>query len=84
MRLQQISEALGVNITTFFEQGKKHPNVSDIALRYAPGADSPDTVQPLNKEEIILLKLFRKTKNRKAREGIIRQLRGVVELENRK
>ncbi|MCK4486139.1 MAG: helix-turn-helix transcriptional regulator, partial [Desulfobacterales bacterium] len=34
MRLQQISKALGVNITAFFEEGKRAPQVSDLALRY--------------------------------------------------
>ena len=84
MRLQQISEALGVNITTFFEEGKRAPQVSDLALRYTPGGDPFETIQPLNKEEMTLLKLFRKTRNRKVREGIIKQLRGVIELENQK
>ena len=83
-RLQQISEALGVNITVFFEEGERPLKVSDLALKYAPDVDSLDPVQPLNKEEITLLKLFRKTKNKKIREGVIMQLRGVIELENRK
>lgn len=84
MRLQQISEALGVNITTFFKEEEKSPQVSDLALRYTPGGDSFETIQPLNKEEMTLLKLFRKTRNRKAREGIVKQLRMVIELENQK
>ena len=84
MRLQQISEALGVNITLFFEEGERIPKVSDHALRYTPGGDPVQTYQPLNKEEITLLKLFRKTRNRKVREGILKQLRGVIELENQK
>jgi len=84
MRLQQVSEALGVHITTFFEEGKRGPQVSDLALRYTPGGDPFETIQPLNKEEMTLLKLFRKTGNRKVREGIIKQLRGVIELENQK
>ena len=84
MRLQQISEALDVNISEFFEEGERIPKVSDIALRYAPGVDPLETFLPLNKEEITLLKLFRKTRNRKVREGILKQLRGVIELENQK
>jgi len=84
MRLQQVAEALGVNISVFFEEREKPPKVSDIALSYTPGAAPLDAVYPLNKEEITLLKLFRKTKNRKVREGIIKQLRGVIELENKK
>ena len=84
MRLQQISKALGVNITAFFEEGERIPKVSDLALRYTPGGDPLETFQPINKEEITLLKLFRKTKNRKVREGILKQLRGVIEVENQK
>ena len=84
VRLQQIAETLGVNISTFFEEGKRAPQVSDHALRYIPGGDPFETIQPLNKEEMTLLKLFRKTKNRKIREGIIKQLRGIIELESRR
>jgi len=84
MRLLQISEALGVKITVFFEEGEEIPRVSDFASRYTSGGAPLTTSQPLNKEEITLLKLFRRTKNRKVREGILRQLRGVVEVENQK
>ena len=84
MRLQQISEVLGVNITAFFEDEVMTPKVSDFALTYSPEGDRLETFQPLDKEEIILLKLFRKTKNKKIREGILKQLRGVIELENQK
>jgi len=85
MRLQQISKALGVNIGVFFEEGEKTATkVSDFALRYTPVGDPVDIFLPLNKEETTLLKLFRKTKNRNVREGIIKQLRGVVELESKK
>lgn len=84
MRLQQISEALGVNISSFFEEGEKTPKVSDFPLTYTPGSTAPETFQPLNKEEINLLKLFRKTRNKKVREGILKQLHGIVELEGQK
>ncbi len=84
VRLQQISEVLGVDITSFFEQGESLPKVSDFAIEYTSGKELRKTFPPLNKEEITLIKLFRKTKNRKIREGIIKQLRGVIELESRK
>jgi len=84
MRLQQISEVLGVNITAFFEEEEKIPKVSDSALRYTPGGAPLEMFLPLNKEEMTLLKLFRKTKNRKIREGILKQLHGVIELESQK
>jgi len=82
MRLQQISEALGINITAFFEEEKGALKVSDHALKYNSREESIETFQPLDREEITLLKLFRKTRNKKVREGIIKQLRGIVELEN--
>ena len=84
MRLLQISEALGVHITAFFEEEEGIPRVSDFPSRYTSGGDPPETIQPFNKEEITLLKLFRRTKNRKVREGILKQLRGVIEVENQK
>ena len=84
VRLQQIAEALGVNISIFFEEGGKAPQVSDYVLRYIPEGDPFETIQLLNKEEMTLLKLFRKTRNRKVREGIIKQLRGIIELESQK
>ncbi|MBC8198501.1 MAG: helix-turn-helix transcriptional regulator [Desulfobacteraceae bacterium] len=84
MRLQQISEAFGINITTFFEEGKSALKVSDHALKYNSGGDPIETFRPLDKEEMTLLKLFRKTRNKNLREGIIKQLRGIIELENQK
>ena len=83
MRLQQISEAFGVNIITFFDDGERPLKVSDLALRYTPGRDTLESFQPINNEEITFLKLLRKIRNRKIREGMIKQLRGIVELENR-
>ncbi len=82
MRLQQLSEAFGINIVKFFEEKEKTLEVSDIALKYTPGEDRIESFPPLNKQEITLLKLFRKTRNKKVREGIIKQLRGIVEMEN--
>jgi transcriptional regulator with XRE-family HTH domain len=84
MRLQQISDALGVHITLFFEEGESIPKVSDYPRKYTPKGDNLENIQPLNKEEITLLKLFRKIKNRKIREGVLKQLRGIIEIENQK
>lgn len=83
MRLQQISDSLGVSITAFFEEDTP-PKVSDFTLKYSPRGDRLDIFQPINREEMTLLKLFRKIKNRKVREGIVKQLRGVVELEKQR
>ena len=84
MRLQQISEALGINIAVFFEDMETSPKVSDPASSYTAGGDRLEAFPSFSKEEITLLKLFRKVKNRKVREGILKQLRGVVEVENEK
>ena len=81
-RLQQISEALGIEITGFFREETKGPIVRDVGTGYGPEGDSFRMNQPLTPEEIRLLKLFRKTKNKKVREGILQQLRGIIELEN--
>ena len=67
----------------FFETEEKTPKVSDQPLKYIPERDTVYDLQPLSKEEIILLKIFRKIRNKNLREGIIKQLRGVSELENR-
>jgi len=84
MRLKQIAEALGVRLTSFFEEEEKTLKVTDFSIEYAPDKETSDIFHPRNKEEITLLKLFRKIKNKKLREGILKQVRGVVELENQK
>jgi len=77
-RLQQISEALGVAMADFFEKGEKVPRVASPSVEYGVGGEE-DRV--LDREGILLVKLFRRIKNRKVREGFLRQLRGIVELE---
>jgi transcriptional regulator with XRE-family HTH domain len=81
-RLQQISDALGIEITVFFRKETKGPVVRDVGMEYGPEGDSLKMTQPLTPEEIRLLKLFRKTKNKKVREGILQQLKGIIEIEN--
>ena len=84
MRLQQISEALDVSITDFIGEGPKGSKVSDYKPGYGNAVSHREVFQILNKEEKTLLRLFRRVKNKKIREGILRQLRGVVELEGQK
>ena len=81
-RLQQIAKALGIEITVFFREDTKGAMVRDVGTGYGPEGDSLRMNQPLTPEEIRLLKLFRKTKNKKVREGILQQMRGIIELEN--
>ena len=82
-RLAQISQSLGVPITDFFEE-EMVPNLSDCSKKYASGGKSPLAMSPLTTEEINLLKLFRTTQNKNVRQGILKQLRGVAEIEQRK
>lgn len=81
MRLYQISEALGVDISHFFGGEKTPPNLSDASLKYTPGGDDPRNLQPLNKDEITLLKLFRKIENKKLRECVFNQIKGIIDIE---
>jgi transcriptional regulator with XRE-family HTH domain len=83
-RLQQLSEALGIHITSFFEEGNFVPKVSGPTLEYAPGEPPLECSQLLNKEEVIILKFFRKIRNKKLREGLLKQIRGIIELEKKK
>jgi transcriptional regulator with XRE-family HTH domain len=82
-RLQQISAALDTNINTFFEAKESALQVSGPTLKYDPTESSTHTPSLLNAEEATFLKLFRKLKNKKFREGILRQLKGIIELEKK-
>lgn len=81
MRLEQIAKALGVHITRFLDEEGATSHVSDLKVGYSSKNKDFEDFKPLSKEEVTLLKLFRKIKNRKIRQGIIKQLRGAVELE---
>ena len=83
-RLQQIAEAFGVQPGTFFEKEKQTFKVSGPMPEYDPGKTHPKTSQVLTQEEIILLKSFRKISNKKIRQGVILQLKGLIELERGK
>lgn len=82
-RLYQISQSLGVSIADFFEE-EMVPNLSDSSRPYAPGGKSISAIGPLSTEETNLLRLFRAIKNKNIRQGILKQLRGVAEIEKRK
>lgn len=82
MRLQQISEAFDVKITDFIEEKGKIPKVSDAGAEYGSRRNLSEELQLLNREEKTLLRLFRRIKNRKIREGVLKQLHGIKELES--
>jgi len=83
--IQRIAMALGISVSTFFEK-EKAPIVSEPPGKYYSKRKSltGETSLPLNLEETALLQLFRKVESKKIREGLIKQLRGVIELEGRK
>ncbi|MEW6667768.1 MAG: helix-turn-helix domain-containing protein [Thermodesulfobacteriota bacterium] len=83
-RLQDIAEAMGVDIGFFFEEKGSETRVSDQESGYSPRGDHSLMLQYLSMEERVLLKLFRKIDNKKIREGIVKQLRGIVEVQERK
>lgn len=83
--IQRIAMALGVSVDTFF--GKEKASViSESYGKYSSKGKNSGVERPLplNSEETALLQLFRKIESKKIREGLIKQLRGIVELENRK
>lgn len=84
VRLFQISKALGIDISHFFE-GEENPlNLSDASIKYIADRDDLSNLQPLNKEEVMLLKLFRKIGNKKLKKCVFNHLKGIVEIENMK
>jgi len=83
-RLQEIAHAIGVNITIFFEQGGSALKVTDKGREYRSEGDLAYVFPPLEPEERVLLRFFRRIENKKIRESIIKQLKGIVELQNGK
>lgn len=83
-RLLQISEALGVDITFFFEDRKSTSQLQVAGPTIEYGGKSPVHPQPfIDKEGMTFLKLFRRIKNKKIKQGLLKQLRGIVELEKK-
>jgi transcriptional regulator with XRE-family HTH domain len=80
--IQRIAMALGVPVERFFER-EKSLFVSESHEKY-PSKKPLQSDRPLSSEESTLIQLFRKVENRKIREGLIKQLKGIVELETRK
>lgn len=83
LRLQQISEALHTNINTFFEAKESALQVFGPTVKYDFKEGCLHTPSLLNAEEATILKHFRKIKNKRFREGILRQLKGIIELEKK-
>ncbi|VAW39470.1 transcriptional regulator, Cro/CI family [hydrothermal vent metagenome] len=79
LRLQQISEALGVPMAVFFAKADRTLQVAGPVTAY--GGEEEEIQAPFDREGMILLKLFRRIKNRRIREGLLKQLRGIIELQ---
>lgn len=82
MRLHQIADALKVPIAAFFED-EALTKLSDASRKYMPEKVSLPGSELLSSEELTLVKLFRRTANKKVREGILKQLQGVFEIEQK-
>lgn len=82
-RLQQISEALNVTIWSFFTEDVMTPQVSCLISEYGTDKIEEKYSQLLTTEEGCFLKTFRKIKNKKVREGILKLLKGIEELEKK-
>ncbi len=83
--IQRIAMALGISVNTFFQK-EKTLIVSEPPGKYYSKRKSltGETSLPLNLEETALLQLFRKVESKEIREGLIKQLKGIVELGRRK
>lgn len=79
-RLSQISEALEVPVNVILK-GEVDTKISESSGRYNTGNQ---IILKVSRDEAALIKLFRRITNKKIKEGMLRQLRGIVELEEGK
>ena len=79
-RLTQLADALGISLHDFLEAEPPVLKVFSPSVKYMPAETSLLPSSGLSPEEITLLKLFRKIRNKKLREGILKQLKGLIEL----
>ena len=80
-RLQQIAEAFGVPAQTFYPPPPQSDAVGEPQPVYDVMRSEPVHSPIFTQEERVLLKIFRKIRNRKVKQGVIQQLKGLVELE---
>ncbi len=71
-RLFEIAAALGVRPSSLIESHQLE-NVAE---------PSSDTVYRLTPDEVRLVKLFRKIRGKKVRDGLIEQIKGIIDLES--
>lgn len=88
IRIQQIADVFGIDAGFFFQD----ITVTDTGLEepvagYGPERSDngfPIGSKVLGSEEISLLKTFRKIKNKKIRQSILLQIKGIEEIANKK
>ena len=80
-RLQEIADAMSVPIKAFFDEHDGAANLSDHDRPYTPVSGFLSLLQQLDAEERSFLKLLRRIESRKIKDGILKQMKGVVELQ---
>ncbi len=80
-RLRQISDALGVHLHAFLGEEERPRTVSGPKVAYIPGEETPVPPQLLSKDEIRLLRLYRKLSSNKLKQAFLKHLREFVALE---
>jgi len=78
-RIQQIAQALGTSVNTFFEK-ESVPMVSEPSVEYSPRGAR----MAVSQEEAKLLQLFRKIDDEKVKEVLVQQLKGLAEFLKKK
>ena len=76
-RLSAVAKALNLPITSFLEEK------TTLKLSEEPGSYSSQEqiLFRVTKEEVTVLKLFRKIRNKKVKDGILKLFKGIIELE---
>lgn len=80
-RLIQICQALQVPVEMLLSDESKKSIVSSPVTEYGQSVVKGETTLIVNDEEKKVVQLFRKITNKKVRDGLIRQLQGINEIE---
>lgn len=81
-RLEMIAQALGIKIQEFFQDQSPSVKLSDINRIYGIPEDDTKPFLPLSREEISFIRLLRRIKNQKLKQGIMKQMEGFIQVEN--
>ncbi len=80
-RLLQICEALDLPLSSLLFEESDGSNVASPDTPYGNKTKKNQTRLLVNEEEKKIVQLFRKISNKKIREGLIKQLKGINEIE---